>query len=126
MNLESDEPAYDEEFTAYAPTQAVNAADLTVKPAAVVLVGSFLGTLLRQTYKSVQAATALGLYNVISGDFFTSVDKAGLTGDRYVLADAYGQYWVIHGPPAIRRRFDETKHVKALVTLLNVKPLGIP
>lgn len=116
---------YTETLTVYRPTQTI-AADLNVLPGAVALVDDINANIHRGTQKSRDAATALGIFNVQSGNLYTSVDNAGKIGDRYVISDQKGATWVVRGIPSVRDRFPATAHVKALVTLLRMKPVGVP
>ena len=117
---------YTETLTAYKPNQAINAADLNVLASAVTLVGTITANIHRGTEAASQAAYTLGIVNAQAGTLYTSVDNAAKIGDRYVFADQFGDLWVVRGRVDIRRRFPATAHIKALVTLLLVKPAGVP
>jgi len=116
---------YTETIAVYRPTQQVNS-DLSVSPTAVAYVDTIPMNLHRGTEHSRSTVNNLGIYNVTTGYAFTSIDNASKIGDRYVLADQLGQYWVVHGVPAYRSRFAQTAHLRAAITLLKIKPLGIP
>lgn len=119
-------PNFTETLTVYRPTQAVSATDLSVLPAAVSLVGTITGNLHRGTASATAAAQSLGVFNVQPAELYTGPENAANVGDRYVIADQRGQYWVVHGVPSVRTRFAATGHVKAICTLMKVKVVGIP
>jgi len=118
-------PDFKENLTVYRPAQTMNSSDLSALPAAVVLVGTIKGNLHRMTGSATAGAQSLGLFNVQAAELFTGVDNDGSVGDRYVIADERGQYWVVHGLPSVRNRFPATAHVKAICTLLKVKLAGV-
>ena len=125
---------YTETVTVYKPSQTIST-DLSVAPGAVVLVGTIKGNLHRGTEHSRATINNLGIFNVTTGYFFTAASNFPLLGDRYILqvtlTDENGvaigsQLWVVHGVPAVRTRFAVTSHLRAAITLLLVKPVGIP
>lgn len=119
---------YTDLCTLYKPTQSVDPVSLSVVPTAVVLVGTILGNLHRNTENALAAISSLGIYNVTPGHFYTSIDNAPILTNRCVLKIPTGtdiQYWAVVGKPAYRARFGATAHLKAIMILLNSPPLGV-
>jgi hypothetical protein len=102
-------------------------ANLNVVPAAYTLQKAGAKcNIHRGTPESQDEVMALGLNQGQSGYAFFAVSEKDNLGDRYILLDEQSDAWLIRVVPVVRNRFPQTAHVKCLVTLLTVKPGGIP
>lgn len=112
----------------YAPGHA-SLADGNLVPTAVTL--SALAehcNIHRNTQRAMEQAMALGVWNGQAAEMFLAVESASKVGDRYVVADELGDFWVIAARPSVRNRFPETAHVKCLLVRIppGAKPDGLP